>query len=253
MIDATGTTPVSLTTPPIAGVTSPQAPAQSPPESPSQGFSGGSFGRKKPGVGPILAGLFLLLVTLPLGVFFVAQQKNGTNDIRSKAALCMKCGAGTCPNGLKYSADDCAPVSSCGERVSKICGTPSANSQQITPTPTALPVSAIAVVAGSISGKICRDTLKDSGAVFFFNTSRKTMQFIAINKNDSTYTKRLIPGAYAVEFQSDVKQSPLGYTDAAHNLKIITVGVHQNILNIDLCDPKAVAPGENFKPETDIL
>ncbi len=45
----------------------------------------GSVGKRGIGAGPILAGLLLLLITLPLTVLFVSQQKS-VSDVRSRAA-----------------------------------------------------------------------------------------------------------------------------------------------------------------------
>ncbi len=191
--------------------------------------------------GVILAGLFLLLATLPVAVYYISQQQKQIAEIRNKAAICISCTAGTCPNGLNYGVTNCAPEATCAEHIAKICG--------IGTTPT----NPLAATAGTISGTICRDIIKDAGAVFFFNTTKKTVQFVSIDRSTTNYSNKLIPGTYQVQFQSDTDQSPLGYTDAMHNLKSITLGANQTVADINLCDTQSAAPGTDYQSETETV
>jgi hypothetical protein len=62
-------------------VTAPSPQQVKPPPGPAPKLSG----KKRPGAGTIIAGLLLLLLTLPVAVFYISQQQS-TSDVRSRAA-----------------------------------------------------------------------------------------------------------------------------------------------------------------------
>ncbi len=100
--------------------------------------------KKGMGKGVILAGLFLLLATLPVAVYYVSQQQKQLAEIRSRAATCYKAArAGFCPSGSHPEGPNCC-VNAVGGG-----GTPP-------PTPTSPPSggggSTVGVPNGQISG-----------------------------------------------------------------------------------------------------